>query len=352
MKKELIKGNEAIVKASILAGCTHYFGYPITPASEVAQAAAYFYPLLGRTFVQAESEVSAINMVYGASAAGVRCMTASSGPGMSLKMEGISYLAGADLPAVIVDVMRAGPGLGNIFPEQSDYNQIVKGGGHGNYKNIVLAPNSAQEMCDFTLQAFELADKYRCVVFVLTDGSVGQTMEPVEFPEEVKRPVRKDWAVQGTAATRENLVTSIFMSPEDLRRRNEELQAKYAEIEAKEVMYEAFMTDGADLVVSGYGVISRIMEKAVEELRAEGMKIGMLRPKTLFPFPKKQFMDLTKTAKAFLVAEMSNGQMVDDVKLSIEHKRPVDFYGTFGGKIPSIDEMKKVIAETYRRRVG
>lgn len=352
MKRELIKGNEAVIKGAILAGCTHYFGYPITPASEIAQAAAYYLPLVGGTFIQAESEVSAINMVYGAAAAGRRCMTASSGPGMSLKQEGLSYLAGAELPAVIVDVMRAGPGLGNIWPEQADYNQMVRGGGHGNYRNIVLAPNSAQEMCDMTMQAFELADKYRCTVVVLTDGSVGQTMEPVEFPEELRKAPHRDWAVYGDAKHRKNLVTSIFMSPQTLKEVNLRLQHKYEEIASKEVLFEDLHAKDAELVVIAYGVTSRIAHNAIEELRAKGRKVGMLRPKTLFPFPKKKLQELCKTTKAFLVAEMSNGQMVDDVRLAIEHSRPIEFFGTWGGNIPTVEDIKEAIETAYRNKIG
>ncbi|MCM2278484.1 MAG: 3-methyl-2-oxobutanoate dehydrogenase subunit VorB [Oligoflexia bacterium] len=351
MKKELIKGNEAVVKAAILAGCTHYFGYPITPASEIAQAAAHFFPLIGGTFVQAESEVAAINMVYGAASAGRRTMTASSGPGLSLKQEGISYLAGAELPSVIVDVMRAGPGLGNIWPEQGDYNQMVKGGGHGNYKNIVLAPNSAQEMCDFTILAFELSDHYRCTAVVLTDGSIGQTMEPVEFPDHVKPAPAKDWAVRGDAETRKNLVSSIYMSTETLRALNERLQKKYAEIEAREQRWEDYRDDDAELVIVAYGVTSRVAENAIEELRRKGLKVGMLRPKTLFPFPKKRLQELAAgRVRRFLVAEMSNGQMIDDVKLAIEHKKPVDFYGTYGGKLPAVEEIVDAVETAYNRQ--
>jgi len=351
MRKELIKGNEAVIKGAILAGCTHYFGYPITPASEVAQAASYYLPLVGGTFIQAESEVAAINMVYGAAAAGVRAMTASSGPGLSLKQEGISYMAGAELPAVIVDVMRAGPGLGNIWPEQSDYNQIVKGGGHGNYKNIVLAPNSAQEMCDMTMQAFELSDKYRCTTVVLTDGSVGQTMEPVEFPEELRKAPYKPWALYADEKHRQNLVTSIFMSPQTLKEVNLRLQKRYLEIQEKEVLFEDFYAKDAELVVTAYGVTSRVVQNAIEELRADGLKVGMLRPKTLFPFPEKKLKELCAKCKGFLVTEMSNGQMVDDVKLAIEHSRPVEFYGTWGGNVPTVSELKDVIQSTYRKLV-
>lgn len=352
MKKELIKGNEAVVKGAILAGCTHYFGYPITPASEIAQAAAFYFPLVNGTFVQAESEVGAINMVYGAVSTGRRAMTASSGPGLSLKQEGISYLAGAELPAVIVDVMRAGPGLGNVWPEQSDYNQMVKGGGHGSYKNIVLAPNSAQEMCDMTILAFELSDKYRCTAVVLADGSIGQTMEPVEFPEEIRPLPTKDWAVRGDKETKNNLVTSIYMSTEQLKDLNDRLQKKYADIEHHEQRWEDYQTEDAQLVVVAYGITSRVAQNSIDALRAEGKKVGMLRPKTLFPFPKKRLQELAKKTKVFLAAEMSNGQMIDDVKLAIEHSRPVEFYGIYGGALPTEIDIKMAIEIAYKKHLG
>ena len=350
MKRELIYGNEAVIKGALLAGCTHFFGYPITPASEIAHAAAKYFPRIGGCFIQAESEVAAINMVFGAAAAGKRTMTASSGPGMSLKQEGISYMAGAELPAVVVDVMRAGPGLGNVWPEQSDYNQVVKGGGHGNYKNLVLAPSSAQEMCDFTIKAFELADRYRCTVVVLTDGCIGQMMEPVSFPEKVEFAPEKEWAVTGEADTRKNLVTSIYMSPELQYEINVRLQEKYTVIENEEPLWEDICTDDADLVVVAYGITARIVHDAVENLRNSGKKVGLLRPITLFPFPKKRFRELIPNTKRFLVVEMSNGQMLDDVKLAVEHSRPTDFYGTFGGNIPTINEIIKVI-ETQLEKI-
>lgn len=352
MKKELIKGNEAVAKAALLAGCSHYFGYPITPASDIDEAVAKYFPLAGRTFIQAESEVAAINMVYGASAAGARVMTASSGPGVSLKMEGLSYLAGAELPAVLVDVMRAGPGLGNVWPEQADYNQIVKGGGHGNYKNIVLAPNCAQEMCDFTFLAFDLADRYRMTAVILTDGSIGQFMEPVQFPEKVCPLPHKEWTVRGDAASRHNLITSIYMSPELQSAHNERLQKKYAELEEKEVRFENYRTDDAEMIVVAYGITSRVAQSAIDEVRAEGCKIGLHRPLTLFPFPKKELKSLASKAQSFFVAEMSNGQMVDDVKLAIECSRPVDFWGTYGGVLPTVEVMKNALHKQYKERIG
>lgn len=339
MPKQLIKGNEAVVKGALLAGCSLYFGYPITPASEIAEAAAAYFPLMGGTFVQAESEVAAINMVYGAASTGKRAMTASSGPGLSLKQEGISYIAGAELPCVIVDVMRAGPGLGNIWPEQGDYNQIVKGGGHGNYRNIVLAPNCAQEMCDLTMLAFELADKYRNPVVVLTDAYIGQMMEPVEFPKERKKVPYKDWALYGDAKSRKNLITSILMNTQLLEDHNRKLLQKYQEMEAKEVRYEGLKIDDAELVLVGYGIVSRMLQNVVEILRSEGKKVGLLRPITLFPFPKKKIGELTSHAKHFLVAELSNGQMVDDVRLSVNGKSEVHYYGRMGGAVPTVEEL-------------
>lgn len=346
MQKELIKGNEAVVKGALLSGCTHFFGYPITPASEIAQAAAKFFPVLGGTFVQAESEVAAINMVYGAAAAGRRTMTASSGPGLSLKQEGISYLAGAELPCVIIDVMRAGPGLGNIWPEQSDYNQMVKGGGHGNYKNIVLAPNSAQEMCDLTFTAFDLSDKYRNPCVVLTDAYIGQMMEPVRFPTKRTRIDRKEWAIYGDKESRKNLITSILMNTELLEKHNIKLQEKYAKVAANEVRCEAYQCEDAELILIGYGIISRMLQSVVDSLRSAGKKVGMFRPITLFPFPTEPIKEIAGHAPKFLVVELSNGQMVDDVRLAINGKRDVHFYSRMGGAVPSVNELVK-IAEKY-----
>jgi len=343
MTKVLIKGNDAAVLGAILAGCTAYYGYPITPASEIAHAAAKNFPLLGRTFVQAESEVAAINMVYGASSAGQRCMTASSGPGISLKQEGVSYCAGAELPCVIVDIVRGGPGLGNIGPEQGDYNQVVKGGGHGNYKVIVLSPASSQEMCDLTMLAFELADKYRTPVYILTDGVIGQMMEPVEVPSPVKDIPEKDWAVKGTSCTASNLITSIYMDHEDLEQHILKLDRKYKEIEEKEVRYEEYLMEDAEIALVGYSVISRILRTVVDRLREKGIKAGLMRPVTLWPFPSKRIGELADKVKKFLVVEMSTGQLVQDVRLAVNGKKPVDLYYRLGGMVPSIEEiMQKV----------
>ncbi len=352
MNKEFIKGNEAIVKGAILAGCTHYFGYPITPSSEVVHAFAQLAPKTGCTFLQAESEVAAINMVYGAAGCGVRVMTASSSPGISLKQEGISYIAAAELPCVIVDVVRSGPGLGNIFPEQSDYNQIVKGGGHGNYKCIVLAPNSAQEMCDMTIKAFDLADKYLTPVYVLTDGYVGQMMEPVTFPSEVKKVERKDWALYSDKASKHNLVCTIRMSAEEMEELNIKLQKKYAEIEKNEQQYEEVNCKDAEMVVVAYGITSRLARTAVEELREKGMKIGLFRPQAVYPFPKDRLAELANTAKVFTALELSNGQMVDDVRLTLNGKRPVEFYGRMGGVVPTHKEIVEVLSSLYKKHLA
>ena len=339
MQRELIKGNEAVIKGALLAGCSHYFGYPITPASEIAEAAAFYFPLMGGTFIQAESEVASINMVYGAAAAGKRTMTASSGPGLSLKQEGISYCAGAELPCVIVDVMRAGPGLGNIWPEQGDYNQIVKGGGHGNYRVIVLAPNSAQEMCDLTMLAFDLAESYRTPCIVLTDAYIGQMMEPVEFPATRKKTPHRDWALYGNRESKDNLVSSILMNTQLLEEHNRKLLKKYQELEQKEVRLETMFVDDAELILVGYGIVSRLLQNVAETLRGEGKKVGLLRPITLFPFLNKHLSELCETTKQFLVVELSNGQMVDDVRLAVNGRRPVHFYSRMGGAMPTVDEL-------------
>jgi 2-oxoisovalerate ferredoxin oxidoreductase alpha subunit len=339
MARELLKGNFAVVKGAILAGCRLFFGYPITPASEIAEAASFYMSEVGGTFIQAESEVAAINMLYGAVSGGIRAMTASSSPGISLKMEGISYAAGAELPVVAVDVMRGGPGLGNIAPEQSDYNQIVKGGGHGNYKNIVLAPNSVQEMCDLTITAFDLAFKYRNPAIVLTDGFIGQMMEPIEFPEPQIDLPRQEWALYGDLESKHNLISSIYLDPDVLENHNQKLQKKYQSIGEKEVRYEEYYLDDAKFIIFGYGIVSRMLRSAVEQLRKEGLKVGMLRPITLFPFPKKQVKELADRGSAFLVCEMSNGQLIDDVRLSSEMIVPIYFYSRMGGNVPTTEEI-------------
>jgi 2-oxoisovalerate ferredoxin oxidoreductase alpha subunit len=337
--RQLCKGNVAVVKGALLAGCSAYYGYPITPASEIAEAAALYLPQVGGTFLQAESEVAAINMVYGAAAAGVRVMTASSGPGLSLMQEGMSYLAGAELPCVIVDVVRAGPGLGNISPEQSDYFAMVKGGGHGNYRNLVLAPASVQEMADLTVLAFELADKYRNPAVLLADGFIGQMMEPLDIDyREVPLP-EKPWAVKGTPETRKNLVSSIYLENDELEEHQRRMEAKYIRAQKEEARHELYETADADVLLVGYGIVSRVLRSTVEEARAEGLKVGLFRPISLWPFPKEALAKAAAGVHKVIVVELSNGQMVEDVRLTLEGKVPVEFYGRVGGNVPSVEEL-------------
>jgi 2-oxoisovalerate ferredoxin oxidoreductase alpha subunit len=337
--RQLCKGNVAIIKGAILAGCRSFYGYPITPASEIAEAAALYIPQVGGTFLQAESEVAAINMVYGAAAAGARVMTASSGPGLSLMQEGISYCAGSELPCVIVDVVRGGPGLGNIAPEQSDYFAMVKGGGHGNYRNLVLAPASVQEMADLTVLAFELADKYRNPAIILADGFVGQMMEPLDLEYREVAPPDKPWAVQGTAETRKNLISSIYLEPDDLEAHQRRLEAKYKKAQDAEVRFENYLTDDAEILLVGYGITSRILRSAIEEARLEGLRAGLFRPISLWPFPSKALAEAAAHVHKVVVVELSNGQMVEDVRLALNGKVPVEFYGRTGGNVPSVEEI-------------
>jgi 2-oxoisovalerate ferredoxin oxidoreductase alpha subunit len=337
--RQLCKGNVAIVKGAVLAGCRSYYGYPITPASEIAEYAALYLPQIGGTFVQAESEVAAINMCYGAAGAGQRTMTGSSGPGMSLMQEGISYIACAELPVVIADIMRAGPGLGNIAPEQSDYFQVVKGGGHGCYRNIVLAPASVQEMCDLTKLAFELADKYRNPAVVLADGALGQMMEPLEIEDIELTAPEKPWAVKGSKETRDNLICSIYLVPEEMEQHVLKLDAKYKKCQEAEVRHENYLTDDAEILLVGYGVVSRLLRSAVDEARAQGMKVGLFRPISLWPYPSKALAEAASKVRSVLVVEMSTGQMVEDVRLAINGKVPVEFFGRCGGVVPSVAEV-------------
>lgn len=337
--RHLCKGNVAVVKGAVMAGCRYYYGYPITPASEIAEYAALYIPQVGGTFVQAESEVAAINMVYGAASTGVRVMTASSGPGMSLMQEGMSYIAGAELPCVVVDVVRGGPGLGNIAPEQSDYFALVKGGGHGSYKNLVLAPASVQEMCDLTMLAFDLADRYRNPAVVLTDGFVGQMMEPLELDMKEVAPPEKPWAVQGTEATRKNLISSIFLEPDELEAHVRKLEAKYKLAQELEARHETYMADDADILLVGYGIVSRVLRSTVEQARAQGMRVGLFRPITLWPYPSKALAEVASRCRSVLVVELSTGQMVEDVKLALNGRVPVEFYGRVGGNVPSAEEV-------------
>jgi 2-oxoisovalerate ferredoxin oxidoreductase alpha subunit len=335
MATQLIKGNTAVVIGAMYAGCDCLFGYPITPATEILHEASLYFPMVGRKVLQAESEEAAINMVYGAAAAGHRVLTASSGPGISLKQEGISFLAGAELPCVIVDIMRAGPGLGNIGPEQADYTQLVKGGGHGNYRNIVLAPNSVQEMCDMTMKAFQLAEKYRNPAIVLADGVLGQMVEPLMFPEEALKPeIDTSWAVCGNQETRKNLVTSIFLNFDQLEDFNYRIQDKYQEIKEKEVDFEEYYMKDAEVVVVAYGISSRIARSAVDWARNNGLKAGLFRPKTLFPFPEKQLRKLSEERDCkFISVEMSNGQMREDIILAVQCQRPVELVNRMGGNL-------------------
>jgi pyruvate/2-oxoacid:ferredoxin oxidoreductase alpha subunit len=337
--RQLCKGNVAVIKGAILAGCRSYYGYPITPASEIAEAAALYIPQVGGTFLQAESEVAAINMVYGAASAGQRVMTASSGPGLSLMQEGMSYLAGAELPCVVVDVVRGGPGLGNIAPEQSDYFANVKGGGHGNYRNIVLAPASVQEMADLTIKAFELADKYRNPAVVMADGFVGQMMEPLDLEYREITPPEKPWAVKGTAETRANLISSIFLEPDALEAHQRELEAKYIRAQQTEPMHECYQTEDAEVLLVGFGIVSRVLRSTAELARREGMQVGLFRPITLWPYPSVALAEAAKNVSKIIVVELSNGQMIEDVKLAVNGRVPVEFYGRVGGNVPSVEEL-------------
>lgn len=337
-----MKGNEAIGRAAIAAGLKCFFGYPITPQNELPEYLAKELPKVGGSFVQAESEVSAINMLYGASGTGTRCMTSSASPGIALKQEGITYMAGAELPGVIMNMMRGGPGLGGIQPAQSDYNMCVKGGGNGDYRIITLAPASVQEAVDMTIDAFDLADHYRTPVMLLADGIIGQMMEPVSFDNMNIRPTEaKTWATTGTKGEREpNIVNSLYLAAEDLEIHNINLFKKYDKIIATEQKAEHFMTEDAELVFVAYGTTSRICRNVVMQMRKEGLKVGMWRPQTLWPFPVDSLKEL-KDGRKLLVVEMSMGQMVEDVKLYSECKHEIKFYGRAGGVIPSPDEVQE-----------
>ena len=343
-EKVLMKGNEAIAEAAIKAGCRHYFGYPITPQTEIAAYMAKRMPKIGGTFLQAESEVAAINMVYGVAGAGFRVMTSSSSPGVSLKQEGISYIAGADLPALIVNVQRGGPGLGGIQPSQSDYFQATKGGGHGDYHLIVLAPASVQEMADLTIKAFDLADKYRMPTMLLADGTMGQMMEPVELPELPPVEVEKPWAVRGTKGERKhNIINSLYLDPELLEKTNFERFERYKTIEENEAMYESFMMEDAEYCVVAFGIAARVSKNAVVAARKKGIKVGLIRPITLWPFPKKVMAEAAEQCKAFLSVELSMGQMIEDIKLYTGCKKPVELCCRTGGMIPAPEQVLESI---------
>jgi 2-oxoglutarate/2-oxoacid ferredoxin oxidoreductase subunit alpha len=342
MAKKLMKGCEAIGEAAVQAGCRLFFGYPITPQNEIPEYLSARLPQVGGTYVQAESEVAASNMLYGAAGAGCRCFTSSSGPGISLMQEGISYIAGAELPVVIVNIMRGGPGLGGILPSQADYFQAVKGGGHGDYRCLVLAPSTVQEAADLVQDAFDLADKYRNPVMVLGDGVMGQMMEPVEF----KRSVRpedlpaKPWATTGAKGRKPNLINSLYLKPEELEAHNWKLAAKYEEMARTDCRYEAWQLDGdVDVLFVAYGTVARICKTAIDTLRSQGVKAGLFRPITLFPYPGKALSQAAEKAKHVLVSEMSCGQMVEDVRYHVAGRRPVSFYGRVGGMIMTPEEL-------------
>ena len=346
MAKELLKGNEAFAEAAVRAGVEGFFGYPITPASEFLEYMARRMPALGRGFLQAESEIAAIHMVYGAACAGKRALTATSGPGLSLMSEALSYIAGTEVPAVVVNVMRGGPGLGNIAPSQSDYNQMVKGGGHGDYFPIVLAPATVQEAIDYITLAFDLADKYRSLVFIAVDGNLGQMMESAELPP--MRELRKtppDWAVYGAKDRDPNILTSIYIDPPDEEVTNVRLLKRWLEIEKNEVRYKEYDLDDAEIAIISFGVAGRVCSSAMKTAREEGIKVGLFRPITIAPFPFKEIEELSKRVKRILVVEMNTGQMLDDVKRAVGGRVPVEFYGRIGGITPFPDE---IVDEIHR----
>jgi 2-oxoglutarate/2-oxoacid ferredoxin oxidoreductase subunit alpha len=345
MTRELWKGNEAIAEASVRAGLEAYFGYPITPQTEILEYLSRRMPELGRAFVQAESELGAINMVYGAACAGVRVMSTSSSPGVSLMMEGISYIAGTEVPAVLVNVMRGGPGLGNIAPSQGDYNQAVHGGGHGDYQPIVLAPASVQEAIDLTVLSFELAEKYRTICMIILDGCVGQMMEPAQMPE--LQPVQRanwDWATDGRMGKRERrILTSIYLDPVEEEKMNLKLLSRWRTIQANEVRYKEYFLDDAELVIIGFGTAGRVALSAVRTARQQGIKVGLLRPITVSPFPHQIIDQLARRVNGFLVTEMNSGQMLEDVRASVRGRAPISFYGRMGGVVPFPDEILREI---------
>lgn len=344
-----MKGNEAFGEAAIRAGCKHFFGYPITPQSELPHYLAKRLPEIGGLYLQAESELASINMVYGAAAAGARVMTSSSGPGISLMQEGISYIACAELPCVVINVMRGGPGLGNIAPSQSDYFQATKGGGHGDYRMPVLAPASVQEIFDLIGLAFDLAEKYRNPVMVASDGMLGQVMEPVELGPRRETPLSpKPWATTGTAGRKSrNIINSLYIEPEELEKVNLRLQEKYRRIEAEEKRWEEYHTDDAVIVMAAFGMVARIAKAVVDRMRADGIPVGLIRPITLYPFPDAPFLKVLDKAETFLVVEMNAGQMVEDVRLVLGNQRPVHFYGRTGGMLTTVADVEARVREIW-----
>ena len=348
--KVLMKGNEAIAEAAIHAGCRHYFGYPITPQTEIAAYMAKKMPKIGGTFLQAESEIAAINMVYGVSSTGYRVMTSSSSPGIALKSEGLSYLAGSDLPALVVNVQRGGPGLGGIQPSQSDYFQATKAGGHGDFRMIVLAPASVQEMAELTVKGFELADTYRMTAMILADGTMGQMMEPVALDDLVVKPApEKPWATTGTKMQRpHNIVNSLSLVPEELEQLNFARYERYRYIEENEVLYEEYMMDDAEICIAAFGIAARVSKNAINEARKQGIKVGMIRPITLWPFPKEVFRRAADKVNSFISVELSMGQMIEDVRLATECKKPVTLCNRAGGMIPSPDQVLEAIKKAAK----
>ena len=348
-ERVLMKGNEAIAEAAIRAGCRHYFGYPITPQTEIAAYMAKKMPKIGGVFLQAESEIASINMVYGAAAAGVRVMTSSSSPGVSLKAEGLSYIAGSDVPALVVNVQRGGPGLGGIQPSQSDYFQATKGGGHGDYRMIVLAPASVQEMASLTIKGFNLADKYLMTSMILADGTIGQMMEPISFEDAEIETYEKPWALTGTNGERKhNVVNSLYLKPDELEVKNFERYERYKIVEENEPMWEEYQMEDAEICVVAFGIASRVAKNAVAAARAEGIKVGLIRPITLWPFPKKALAAAAEKVKSFVCVELNMGQMIEDVKLYTESKRPVSLCNRCGGMIPSPDEVLEAIRKAQK----
>lgn len=352
MNKVFISGNHTFAEAAIRAGCKCYFGYPITPQNEIGEYMSEHLPRAGGAFLQSESELAAINMVVGASATGARVMTSSSSPGISLKQEGLSFLAGYELPAVVVNVMRGGPGLGNIAPAQGDYFQATRGGGHGDYRMPVLAPGSVQEIADLTYAAFDLADIYRTPVMILGDGMLGQTREPVLFPKPVTDLPEKEWALKGRGKGASKFICSLILDTTEMERHNWKLDRKYKEIEKNEVKYEAYKTEDAEIIAIAYGTTARIAKSAINQARKEGIKAGLIRPITLWPFPKLILQELTHTIQQFVVFEMSTGQMLEDVQLAIAGKAQVAFHGRPGGVIPTPDEFARFIFRQYQSRKG
>ena len=348
-ERVLMKGNEAIAEAAIRAGCRHYFGYPITPQTEVAAYMAKRMPKIGGVFLQAESEIASINMVYGAAAAGMRVMTSSSSPGISLMGEGLSYIAGSDVPAFVVNVQRGGPGLGGIQPSQSDYFQATRGGGHGDYHMIVLAPASVQEMASLTVKGFNLADKYNMIAMILADGTIGQMMEPISFEDVEIEHYDKPWALTGTECKRKhNIVNSLYLQPDVLERKNFERYEKYKAVEENEALYESYMMDDADLCVVAFGIASRVAKNAVVAARTEGIKAGLIRPITLWPFPKKAISEAADQVKSFVSVELNMGQMVEDIQLASGCRRPVSLCNRVGGMIPSPDQVLESIRKAAK----